>query len=71
MVNLDGCNGSCNTFPSKTEGVNIDVFNVIARTNKLKTLTKHFMQCKCIFDGRKDNSNRNLNNKNVDVSGKI
>ena len=57
MVNLDRCNGRCNSFddPSdriylanKTENVNINVFT--------KTLTKHIScECKRKFDGRKLN----------------
>ena len=49
MVNWD-CNGSCNTIndisgricvSNKTEVVNLSVFNMIARMNKSKILTKH------------------------------
>ena len=45
-VNLDRCNGSCNTFndlpnkvcvPNKTEDLNLRVFNMITGINELKT----------------------------------
>ena len=70
MVNLDRCNGSCNTLddPSsrifvsnKAENVNIKVFNMITRVNESKTLTKH-ISCECKFDGRKCNPNQTWNN---------
>ena len=32
--------------PSKTEGLNINVFNIITETNESKTLTKH-ISCEC------------------------
>ena len=50
MVNLDRCVQSCNTLndlsnkvcvPNKTEYLNLNVFNLIAGVNELKTLTKH------------------------------
>ena len=72
IVNLDRCNGSWNTLddttsricvPNKTEDVNLSVFNLIARVNKSKTLTKHIScECKCKFDGRKCSSNQKWNN---------
>ena len=49
MVNLDRCNGICNTFddpssricvPNKTADVNVNVFNIIPGINESKT-TKH------------------------------
>ena len=65
MVNLDRCNGSCNTLDNanKTENVNLNVFNLIARINESKALTKH-TSCgfKCEFDSRKYNSNQKWNN---------
>ena len=71
-VNLDGCIGSCNTIkhlsnkvcvPSKTEDLNLRVFNMIAAINESKTLTKNIScECKCKFDGRKCNSNKKWNN---------
>ena len=69
MVNLDTYNGICNTLddlsgrisvPNKAEHVNL---NMITRINETKTLTKHIScECKCIFDGRKCNSNQKWNN---------
>ena len=50
MVNLDRCNGICNTInnipgripvSNKTEVVNLSAFNIIARINKSKPLIKH------------------------------
>ena len=50
MINLDSCNGSCNTLdepsgriraPNKTEDVNSNVFDMITRINESKTLSKH------------------------------
>ena len=71
-VKLDRCVGSCNTFndltnkvciTSKTEGLNLSVFNMITRINESETLTKHIScECKCKFDGRKCNSNQWQNN---------
>ena len=46
----DRCNGSCNILddsfsricvPNKIESINLNGFNIIARINALKTLTKH------------------------------
>ena len=54
MVELGRCNGSCNTLedPSlricianKTEGINLNVFNVITIVNDSKILTK-YTSCK-------------------------
>ena len=65
--------GSCNTLndlsnricvPNKTEGLNLNVFNMIAGINESKTLTKHISyKCKCKFHGSKCNSNQNWNNE--------
>ena len=45
--------------------VNLNVFNMIAKINESKTLTKHIScDCKCIFHGRKYNLNQNCNNDN-------
>ena len=50
MINLDRCNGSCNTLdnpssgrcvPNKTDDVNLSVFDMIIRINELKTLVNH------------------------------
>ena len=42
---------------SKTEDLNLSMFNMITRINVLKSLTKHIScECKCKFDGRKCNS---------------
>ena len=49
-VKLDGCIRSCNTLsnlsnkvcvPNETEGLNLSLFNMIARINESKILTKH------------------------------
>ena len=54
-VKLGRCVGSCNTlnnlsnkvrFPSKTEDLNLSVFNMINGINESKTLTK-LISCKC------------------------
>ena len=40
------------------------MFNIIARINESKILTKHIpSECKCRFDGTKFNSNQWRNNK--------
>ena len=67
-VKLDKCIGSCNTLndlsnkaciASKTEDLNLSVFNIITGINESKTLTKYISyKCKCKFDGRKFNSNQ-------------
>ena len=69
---LDRCVASCNTLndlsfrvcvPSKTEDLNIHVFNMIAGKNESKILTKDIScECKCKFDGKKSNSNQKWNN---------
>ena len=66
MVDLDGCNGSCNSLdnpsgriwvPNKTEDVNLSVFNMITPVQVSKTLTEYMLfKCKCKFDSRKLNS---------------
>ena len=71
-VKLDRCVWSCNTlndlsnkvcFPNKTEDLNLNVFNLIARINELKALTKHIScECECKFDGRSFNSDQWWNN---------
>ena len=63
VLNLDRCDGSCNTLndlsnkvgvPNKTECLNLSGFNRITGLNELKTLTKHIScECKCRFDGKK------------------
>ena len=72
MVNLERSVGSCNTLnnlsnkvllSSKTEDLNLSVFNMITGINEWKTLTKHIScECKCKFHGRKWNSNQKWNN---------
>ena len=71
-VNLDRCNGSCNTpndpsiricTSSKTKDVNLNIFSVVTRMNEGKTLTKHIScDCKCVFDGKKCGLNQKWNN---------
>ena len=65
-VNLNKHVGSCNTLSdlykkvcilNKTECLNLSVFNIIARINESKTLTKHISwKCQCRFDERNCNS---------------
>ena len=67
-VKLDRCVGGCNTLndssnracvSNKTEGLNLNVLNMITGINESKTLTKHVLcVCKCRFDGRKCNSDQ-------------
>ena len=56
MVKLDRFVGSCNTlndlfnkvcFSSKTEDLNLSMFNMITGINESKTLTKH-ISCECM-----------------------
>ena len=68
MVNSDRCNRSWSSLDdfsckicvlNKTE----DVSNLITKTIGSKTLQNMFSyDCKCIFRGRKSNSNQKLNN---------
>ena len=63
IVNLDRCNGSCNTpdepssrmrIANKTEDMNLSVFNIITKKNEPKTLIKDISQeSKYKFDGTK------------------
>ena len=81
MVNLDRCNGSCNTLndlsskicvPGNTEDVNLNVFNIVTRINESKSLIKHIScGCKCKFDGKKVIHFKNGIKIFVDVSVKI
>ena len=49
--------------PNKTGYLNLHLFNVKTRIDKLKTLTKHTScEYKCKFDDRKCNSNQNWDN---------
>ena len=71
-VNLNRCNGSCNTRVDTSgrickfvnlKDVNLSIFNMTGRINESKTLTKHIScECKCTFDGRKCSSNQNWSN---------
>ena len=73
MVSSDRCNRSCNTIDdllsrisilSKTEDVNLNVFNMITRINELKTLRKHISyDYKCKSDDKKCNSSQKWNNE--------
>ena len=72
MTKLDRRNESCNTLDdpssricvaSKTDDINLNVFNMTTRINGPKTLTKHIScSCKCKFYGRKCNSNQKWSN---------
>ena len=73
-VKLDRYVGSSTTLnylsnkvcvPSKTEDLNLCVFNMFTGINAPKTLTKH-ISCKCKhrFNGRKCNSDQFWNNNN-------
>ena len=63
-VNLGRYVGSCNTpndlshrvsIPNKTYDLNLGVFNMIARINESKALTKHIScKCKCEFHDKKN-----------------
>ena len=65
-IKLDRYFESCNTLddlsdkvfiPTKTEDLNLSVFNIITGINESKILKKHVsFQCKCRFDARKWNS---------------
>ena len=71
-VKLDRYVGNCNTLidlsnrvsiPTKTEGLNLSIFNKIVNVNESKLLTKHIScECKCKLDGTKCNSNQWWNN---------
>ena len=81
MVNLDRCNGICNTINdisgrtcvwNKTEVVNLSAFNIIARINKSSTLAKYVSsKCKCKYDGTNLTQLRSGISINVIVSAKI
>ena len=56
MVNLNRC------IPSRTEDLNLSVFNMIIGINESKTLTKHIScKCKCKLDCKNCNSNQKWN----------
>ena len=81
MVNLDRCNGICNTInnihgripvSNKTEVVNLSAFNIIARINKSKPLIKHiWSKWKCKYDGKNVTQIRSRILINVIASAKI
>ena len=64
---LDRCNESSNNIdhlsrricvPNKIDVI-LSIFNIIARVNESKTLTKHVScECKCKFNSRKCDSNQ-------------
>ena len=57
----DLSNKAC--VPSKTEDLNLIVFNIIKGINESKTLTKHIScECECQLDGKKINTNQWWNN---------
>ena len=72
LITLDKCNGSCNAVDhlstqmcvtSKTEDVNVKVFNMITRIYEAKTMVKHIScDCKCTFSSTTCNSNQKWNN---------
>ena len=50
---------------NKIKDINLNVFNIIKRINKSKTLTKHIScKYKCKFDGTKSNSNQKKGKNN-------
>ena len=71
-VNLNRCNGSCNTLsdlpnrirvPNKTKDLNLNVFDMITGINESEILTKHVScECKFNFHGTKCNVNKTWNN---------
>ena len=47
------------SVPNKVEDLNLNMFNIITGINESKTLTKYILcECKCMFDGKKCNSNQ-------------
>ena len=81
MVNLDRCNGICNTIndisrrtcvSNKTEVVNLSAFNIIARINKSSALAKDILsKCKFKYDGTNVTQLRSGISINVIVTAKI
>ena len=74
VISLDKCNGNCNKaiddfsgkvcVPSKTEGVNVKVFNMMAKINETKVLVKHLScDCKCKIDSKACNISQKWNNE--------
>ena len=72
MVSLDRCNGSYNTLydlwsricaANKTEDISLNVFNMITKINKSKTLINQISCDLCKFDSSHCNSNQKLNKK--------
>ena len=48
--------------PNETNNANVKVYNMITRTNEVKTLVKHISyDCKCKFASRTFNSNQKWN----------
>lgn len=80
-VNLNMCDGNCNTFddcssgvcvPYKTEDLNLNISNVNPEINRLKTLMKHMScNCECKFHSKKCNSIKSEIMINVLVSVQI
>ena len=72
MISLNKCTESCNAVDelstklyvsSKTNDINVKVFNMIIRMHETKTLVKHIScDCKCKFNSRTCNSNQKWNN---------
>ena len=80
-VNLNSCNGNCNTFddrssrvcvPYKTEDLNLNILKVNAGINELKKLMKHIScKCECKFHSKTCNSIKSGIMINVLVSVKV
>ena len=80
IICLDRCDGSFNTIgqvsgrirvPNETEDVNLKVFSMMKRTDKLKALTKHILcNCECKFEGRKCDSAQKWNNDKCQCEGR-
>ena len=72
IISKDRCDGLCNgakdpfgriCASNKIEEVNLKVVNMMKRLNKSKTLTKYIScECRCEFDGRKQNLRQTRNN---------
>ena len=57
MISLSKCNGSCNVLtpkiyiPKETKEISFKAFNMIAKKNEAKTMTKYIScDCKCKYN---------------------